>query len=41
MTITCVERLAITNSGSNALVFHYVRYSKDAGSKFIAPAPVH
>jgi uncharacterized protein len=29
MTITCVERLAITDSGCNALVFHYVRHSKE------------
>jgi hypothetical protein len=27
MTIACVERLAITDSGCNALAFHYVRHS--------------
>ena len=27
LDIACIERLAITNSGSNAHVFHYVRGS--------------
>ena len=29
-TIARIERLAITNSGCNAHVFHYVRHSKIA-----------
>ena len=32
LDIRCTERLAITNSGSNAHVFHYVRHSKSSGA---------
>ena len=32
LDIACIERLAITNSGSNAHVFHYVRRSKSTAA---------